>query len=481
MAYRDLRDFLSVLEQSGRLRRVTETVDPRWEIACVARWMFQGLREEDRFGLLFERVAGSDIPVLTGALGASAACYAIGLGAEPDDINDRWVEALRRPIAPRVVDAGVSQEIVLTGAEADLGRIPIPVWTPGKDAAPYISCPVVTRDRNGGTYNVAVYRTMVRDGRSVAVNLGPRRHGRRCCETFLQKGEPAPIAWVVGAEPVVPMAAVANVPYEVDELTIAGGLKGEPVELVPAKSIDLLVPASAEIVIEGEIRPGETAEEGPFGEFAGYMGGVARKLVATITAITHRRRPIYYGFLSQMPPSESTLLQSIGYAGTILKQLRHDLGQDSVADVYVDHTFGGQMAHGIVAMKPMFPGHAKQVGRLVADMTSLKRITVVDDDVDIRDPVHVAWAMNSRFSPARDTILIDDVFGLGTIDPTLRRRDGVPEMSSKIVCDATEDTDPGTFSLPSQELMGKALETWKKAGLPEFRTPKRLDLMLKRP
>jgi 4-hydroxy-3-polyprenylbenzoate decarboxylase len=480
MAYRNLRDLIAVLEQRGKLKRIAHRVDRSWEIACLARWGFQALPEEDRFGLLFEDVEGFDMAAATGVIGASREAYAIALGAEPDEINERWVAALRAPVAPRQVKDAASQEVVLRGTEADLGRIPIPVWTPGKDGAPYISCPVVTRDRDNGIYNVGVYRTMVRDGHSVAVNLGPRRHGRRCCDTFLEKGEAAPIAWVVGGEPVIPMAAVANVPYEVDEFGIAGALQGEPVELVRAKSIDLLVPANAEIVIEGEILPGEMAEEGPFGEFAGYMGAPAKKLRARITAITQRKKPIYYGFISQMPPSESTTLQSLGYAGTILKQLRHDLGHETVRDVYVDPTFGGQLAHGIVAMKPLFPGHAKLVGRLVADVTTLKRVTVVDEDVDIRDPMHMAWAMNSRFSPARDTILIENVFAPRAIDPTVRVRDGVAEPSSKIVCDATQDGEAEPLSLPSKEMMAKALASWKAAGLPEFDVPKRVALMLER-
>ena len=130
-------------------------------------------------------------------------------------------------------------------------------------------------------------------------------------------------------------------------------------------------------------------------------------------------------------------------------------------------------------MKPLFMGHAKQVGRLVADLTTLKRVTVVDDDVDIRDPMHMAWAMNSRFSPARDTILIENVFAPRTIDPTVRVRNGVPEMSSKIVCDATQDGEAEPFSLPSKALMDKALASWKAGGLPEFEIPKRVAMMLK--
>jgi UbiD family decarboxylase len=479
MAYRDMRKLIAVLEQRGKLRRVSKPVERDWELACMARWMFQGLDEADRFGLLFENVKGFDTAVATGVLGSSREAYAIALGVEPDDINDKWVEALSRPLAPVTGDGAPCHEVVESGGDADLDRIPIPVWTPGKDAAPYISCPVVTRDRDTGVYNVGVYRTMVVDGRTLVSNLGPRRHGMRCVQSFLDKGEPAPIAWVVGAEPVVSMAAVANVPYGTDEFAIAGGLSGEPVELVPARTIDLMVPASAEYVIEAEIRPGEVAEEGPFGEFAGFMNdAMVKRPVAHVTAITHRRDPIYYGFISQMPPSESTTLQSIGYAGLILKMLRHDLDQESVRDVHVDLTFGGQMAHGTVSVKPRHPRHAKQIGRIVADVTTLKRVTVVDEDIDIRDPMHMAWAMNSRFNPAKDTVIIDDTFAPGTMDPTLEVVDGVTEPSSKIVCDATQKRAHGAYSLPSNELMTRALASWSEAGLPEFSVPKRATSML---
>jgi UbiD family decarboxylase len=479
MAYQDMRELIAVLEQRGRLRRIAKPVERDWELACMARWMFQALDEADRFGFLFEQVVGFDGAVATGILGSSREAYAIALGVEPDDINDKWVEALSRPLSPRTGATGWCQEVVDTGDDADLGRVPIPVWTPGKDAAPYISCPVVTRDRDTGVYNVGVYRTMVAGDRTVVVNVPPGRHGARCVDSFHDKGEPAPIAWVIGGEPVVNMAAVANVPYGVDELAVAGGLKDEPVELVPARTIDLLVPANAEYVIEGEIRPGEIAEEGPFGEFAGFMNDAReKKPVAHITAITHRRDPIYYGYISQMPPSESTTLQSIGYAGLILKMLRHDLGHETVRDVHVDLTFGGQMAHGTIAVAASHPGHAKQIGRLVADATTLKRVTVVDEDIDIRDPMHMAWAMNSRFSPAKDTVIIEDTFAPGAMDPTLAVVDGVTEPSSKIVCDATQKRDRGAYSLPSMELMRRALESWTEAGLPEFEIPKRAASML---
>jgi UbiD family decarboxylase len=327
---------------------------------------------------------------------------------------------------------------------------------------------------------MGAYRTQVRDDHSVIVNLSPGRQGTLSSRSYTEQGKPAPIAWVIGAAPAVFLAAVANLPYGVDEASVAGGLTGAPVPFVKAKTIDLMVPADAEIIIEGEVIPGEVADEGPFGEFAGYMGRVGPRAVARITAITHRQRPIYYAFTSQMPPSESTVMQSLTNAGVLLKSLRHDIGDLGVQDVFIDLTFGGLLGHAVVAVTPRYPGHGKRVGRLVADMTPLKRVTVVDADVDIRDPAHVEWALNARMNPATDVVVIDDMH-FGNIDPSVRIVNGRPGPGSKLVMDATEKTDPGTFSIPSKEYMTRARAVWKEIGLPEFETPKRLRLRLDRP
>jgi 2,5-furandicarboxylate decarboxylase 1 len=209
------------------------------------------------------------------------------------------------------------------------------------------------------------------------------------------------------------------------------------------------------------------------------MGPVAPKPVARITAITHRKQPIFYGYTSQMPPSESTVIQSLINAGVLLKTL-HDLGESAVRDVHIDLTFGGLLGHVIVAITPRVPGHGKRIGRLVCDLTPLKRVTVVDTDVDIRDPTHLEWALNARFDPARDTEIIRDVFVPMYMDPSVRVADGRSDPGSKLVLDATQKFDSGTFSLPSQDIMMKALEVWRAVGLPEFEIPKRARLRIER-
>ena len=473
-----MRDYLDKLESAGKLKRVSKTVDPTWEPGALAKWMFQALPEKDRFGLRFDSVAGSEMPLVLGALGSSTVAYAIGLGVEPDQINAHTRDALLHMIPPKTVAAGAVQSIVKQGADVDLGTLPIPTYTPGKDCAPYITTTIITRNRETGVQNLGVYRTQLIDGQHVIVNLTPGRQCYANMRSYHDRGETMPIAWIIGAEPVVYMAATANLVYGVDEFDFAGGLAGEAIELVKAVSSDLLVPANAEIVIEGEIRIGETALEGPFGEFAGFMGPVEQRPIATITAITMRERPIFYGLVSQMPPSESTMLQSLTNAGLLLKQLRDDLGEVAVDDVFIDLTFGGVLAHAIIAMRPGVPGHAKRIGRIIAATAPVKRITIVDSDVDIRDPLHIEWAMNARYNPVRDTVIIDDVFFPLHMDPSIRPAGGVAPQGSKIIIDATQKIDPGTFSLPPREIMMNALEVWKETGLPDFDIPKRAKLRI---
>lgn len=476
MGHHSFRDFLAVSEQRGMLRRVKQTVDASWEPASMIKWAFQALSNEDRFGLLFEDVEGSELRLCTGALGASREAYALGLGVEPDEIMSRWEAALVNPVAPVTVDSAPCQEIIQTGDDIRLSELPVPIWTPGKDPGPYLTTTTMTQAYDGNQ-NTGVYRTRVRDENHVVVNLNPRRHGHDQVSTWWDRGEAAPIAWVIGAEPAFQYASVAALPSGVQEMEIAGGLMEAPLELIKCVTNDILVPANAEIIIEGEVLVGELDDEGPFGENLGFMAPAGKKQVVRITAITRRKDAIYYGITSQMPPSESTVLQGTANAGLTRKILRHDLGETTIHDLCYDLTFGGQMAHGVVSMTPLYPGHAMKVGRAMAEVSSLKRITVVDEDIDIRDPLHLEWAMNTRYNPADDTVIIENVFMRMAMDTSVAAVDGV-KMGSKLVIDATRRFDEDEFSLPPKETMMKALETWKKAGLPEFDIPKRAQIRI---
>jgi len=175
MPYRDMRDYLATIEQRGLIKRIHREVDRNWEVACLAKWMYQALPVDQRFGLYFQNIKGSKIPVVTAALGACPESVAVALQCDVDQINDKVVSALRNLIKPRSVETAVCHEIVVTGQQANLDTLPIVTWTPGKDKAPYLTTIVVTRDHDTGVRNMGVYRTMVRDNRSVVVNLSPNR------------------------------------------------------------------------------------------------------------------------------------------------------------------------------------------------------------------------------------------------------------------------------------------------------------------
>ena len=467
-----MRELIDQLEACGKLHRVSKQVDPSWELSCMARWVYQGFPMEERFALFFENVKGSSIPVATPVIGASRQVYALALGTTPEKIHDVWLGALRQPIAPQEVQSAPSQEIVIEGNEVDLSYLPVPIWTPGKDSKPCITACVITKNRDTGVQNMGTYRCQVQSKTRVTINTSPGRQAYENYQTYASKGESAPVALVICCEPAVHLATAAALPKGVDEITASGGLKGAPIEMVRTKTSGLLVPAQAEIVVEGELHPTGRMPEEAFGEFAGYMGPIGDRPFFDVRCITHRRDPIYYGYLSQHPPSESTLIQGQANECVIHKQLVDDWHEPTVLDVAMNQTHGGLMGYVVVQMKPTYPGHAKRVGRVVAEMgVFFKTVMVVDSDIDIRHQPHLDWMMNSRVNPARDLIIIKDTYNV--YDPSSEEG-----LGSKLVIDATETGLETDLSLPPKELLYQAYDSWKEAGLPLFDLPPWMDRLL---
>jgi UbiD family decarboxylase len=478
---RTFREHLEDLEADGLLERVGTPVDPEWELASMARWMYQGFDESDRFALLFEDVEGYDIPVTTAALGASRSTYRHALDVEPGEVHDHWRTALENQCAPERVSSAPIHERVSTGAEASLVDLPVPVWTPGKDPGPYLTTVVVTKNRETGVHNYAIYRSQVVDDHTIAINISTSRHGFRDYRSYAEADEPAPVAIVVGASPAVHLSSITNVDYEVDEAEIAGGLLGEPLETAPAETVDLELPANPEIAIEGEIDPSARLPEGPFGEFAAYMGYEYEKPVIDVTAVTGRTDRIFYGLMGQMPPSEDHTIQSISNAALYHKQLAEDEGFATVSDVHIDRTYSGILGHAVVQLDPRYRREGKEVGMTLANISQLKRVTVVDEDVDIRDPLHVAWAVNARVNPARDVTIMEDVFIDAAKDPAVRTEPRHRSDSSKLVIDATVESIPYELppvAIPPKDDMEAALDSWAAADLPDLEPKRRMELML---
>ena len=273
MAYRDLRTYLAALEQKGKLKRVKKEVDKDWEIAAVCRQLFYKIPPERRPALMFENVKGFSIPVVAGVLGASRQIYAAGLETDSvEGINRKWDNALEKPIPPVIVKSGPCKENILRGDQVDILKLPVPVWTVGEDPGPFFTSPyVITKDPETGVRNVGTYRMEVKGPNKTGFLIGKRQDAASHIKQNDDRNRPTPVAVVIGADPTIGYVSVSKMSEAMDEFAIAGALRGEPVDLVACETIPLEVPATAEIVLEGEIPAKAREMEGPFGEYTGYM------------------------------------------------------------------------------------------------------------------------------------------------------------------------------------------------------------------
>lgn len=485
--YHDLRDYISVLEEKGKLFRIKRPVVKETELMPLVRWQFRGLKEEERRAFLFENVIDLkgrkyDIPVLVACYAASRQVYALGMQCEPGAIMEKWAQAQLHPVPPVLVDTGPVHEEVHQGEtlleHSGLEEFPIPISTPGFDNAPYFTSGCwVTKDPETGIHNVGVYRGMVKSPTRVGVGCGELRHlsvhrrkwreaGRRYMEAAL----------VVGVLPNLAYCAVSGLPYGTDEYAVAGGISGEPLELVRCKTIDLEVPATAEIVIEGVIDVEWLEREGPFGEYTGYIGRDRITPFFEVRCITHRKRPIYNAFISQFPPSESSKLRGIACEGVYYKFLKYDCNIPTVLDVAF-HESSGSWQYCVVQMKKTHPSQPRQAlnGVATLDPNIGKIVIVVDEDIDPRDPDSVNWALSFRMQPARDIQIIQgrmcglDPSGAPQDDPD--KRYPLPNGGSSILIDATRKFPYPPVALPRREFMERAREIWEAEGLPPL-TPK---------
>jgi UbiD family decarboxylase len=487
--YRELRDQIKALEEKGKLIRVTRPINKDTEMHPLMRLQFRGLPEEERKAWLFENVYDSkgkryDMPVLIGALGASPQVYAIGLKCEVDEIGKRWARAQANPIPPIMVKEAPVQEVVYSGetlmARGCLEEFPIPVSTPGWDVAPYMTSPYwVTKDTETGIRNVGTYRAQIKSPGRTGVYVakyfrGLAHHWRKCREL----GKPLEAAVIIGAPPNVGYTSVTQLPTDVDEYTIAGGLAGEPVELVKCKTVDLEVPAHSEIVIEGEISTSEVELEAPFGESTGYVGQRETAFIFTVKCITHRKSPIWQSFISQFPPSESSTIRQIACANVIPKRLR-ELGITNLRQAAVHFTNGidryvvlqmgrtnrEEIWSALEAMPKNYPAFSKI-------------IVAVDEDINPQNANLVNWAITYRCQPHRDVKIVmthaPDGMDYSVGPPRdipwafLVKPEEMPECSVLLI-DATRKWDYPPVSLPKKEYMDEAIRLWQEMGMPPLK------------
>jgi 4-hydroxy-3-polyprenylbenzoate decarboxylase len=466
MPYQDLREYLAALEAQGLIQWVDKKVDKQWEITSLTRRYFRKTDSRSRTALGFRNVEGYDIPVVVGIVGASRNIYGLAMGMEMDvqSIVENWKRGFEHPLEPVLVESGPCKEVILKGDDVDLHRFPIPVWTPEKDPNPFLTAGCsITKDPETGVRNVGVYRMEVKNRNSTGILWDlPSQHGALHYAKYEALKKPMPMATVIGGDPTIILGSVAKAPFGVDELAVAGGWRRKPIEMVRCETIDLEVPATAEIVLEGEIYPGERVSEGPFGEYTGYMGGPYEMPVFHIKCITHRRKPIYHALFSQMPPSESSLIRQVPEEANIRYHLSHFLKIPGIADIHLPES-GGSYAWCWVSLSKKYPGQVQQV--LCAAWTHYpsfaKWIVVTDDDIDIRDPFMREWVLGWRVEPKKDIFFIPNTSSI-LLDPSSAPPE-VPlwdRLSSKICIDATKKWKFPELAVPPDSYLKRIDEAW---------------------
>ena len=490
MKYRDLRDFLARLEPRGELKRIAATVDPRLEMTELC----DRVLKRGGPALLFEKPAGHAVPVL-GNLFGTVKRVALGMGVDADDPvaalrelggllatlkqpepprgwKDAWdkLPLLKTVLAmePRVVSAAACQEVVWEGADVDLGRLPVQTCWP-LDAAPLITWGLtVTRGPNQRRQNLGIYRQQVLAKNKVIMRWLAQRGGaldyRDHC--LAHPREPFPVAVALGADPATMLGAVTPVPDTLSEYQFAGLLRGAKTEIVKCLTHDLQVPASAEIVLEGHIHPGETALEGPFGDHTGYYNEQERFPVFTLSRITTRRDPIYHSTYTGKPPDEPAVLGlalNEVFVPLLVKQF------PEIVDFYLPPE-GCSYRLACVSMKKQYAGHAKRVmfgiWSFLRQFMYTKFIIVTDADVNVRDWKEVIWALATRVDPRRDTLITEHT----PID-ALDFASPVPGLGSKMGIDATDkwpgETDRrwGEAIAMSEDVKRRVDALWRELGL----------------
>jgi 4-hydroxy-3-polyprenylbenzoate decarboxylase len=453
MKYNDLRDFIRLLEQRGQLKRISQAIDPYLEMTEICDRTLKAGGP----ALLFENVKGSAMPVL-GNLFGTPERVALGMGEEsvsalrevgvllaqlkepepPKGMKDAWA---KMPIfkkvldmAPKVVKGAPCQAKVVEGDDVDLAQIPVQTCWPG-DAGPLITWGlVVTRGPEKPRQNLGIYRMQVIGRNKVIMRWLAHRGGALDFREFQARhpGEPFPVAVALGADPATILGAVTPVPDTLSEYAFAGLLRGGKTEVTRCLGSDLQVPASAEIVLEGHLHPGEMADEGPFGDHTGYYNEVESFPVFTIDRITSRLEPIYHSTYTGRPPDEPAIL------GVALNEVFVPILQKQfpeIVDFYLPPE-GCSYRMAVVSMKKQYPGHAKRVmfgvWSFLRQFMYTKFVIVTDDDVNVRDWHDVIWAMTTRMDPARDITLVENT----PID-YLDFASPVSGLGSKIGLDAT--------------------------------------------
>ena len=474
----DLQQHLAALEANGLLVRIDEPINKDTELHPLVRWQFRGgLREDQRRAFLFSHVVDSngrryDIPVVVGALAASAQIYAIGMGRPVEEIGEAWMNAIAHPISPVLVASPPCQEIVITGDElrrpgGGLAQLPVPISTPGFDSAPYLTATLcITRDPETGIQNMGTYRAALKATDRLGVRMASRIGGAGGYLHWLKyrkRKQPMPCAIVVGCAPVIIFTGPQKLAIDQDEMAVAGGLAGAPIRTAKAVTVDLDVPADAEIVIEGLIDPELLEPEGPFGESHGHVALEDFNMSMQVTAITSKRKPVFVSIISQVTPSESSVIKKVAYEPLFLAHLRDQLAIKGIRRVVMHEPLTN--IRKVIFLQFAAGTQKTEVWRGLYGASSLqaacgKIVIAVSEDIDPTNTDAVFWSLAYRSNP------IEDVHIAPYRSSGHGPKSGPRAGDSTMLVDATLKHSMPPLALPTREYMERAREIWERLGLP---------------
>jgi 4-hydroxy-3-polyprenylbenzoate decarboxylase len=424
---RDLRKFIQLLEDKGQLRRIKALVDPDLEIAEICNRMLQAGGP----GLLFENVKGSPFAMAINLMGTvERICWAMNM-RQPIELEElgQKLALLQQPKPPKKISQAIDfgkvlfdvlkakpgrnffppcQQVVVQGDELDLNQLPLIRPYPG-DAGKIITLGlVITKDCETGTPNVGVYRLQLQSKNTMTVHWLSVRGGARHLRKAAEKGKKLAVAIALGVDPLIIMAAATPIPVDLSEWLFAGLYGGSGVALAKCKTVDLEVPADSEFVLEGTITPGEVLPDGPFGDHMGYYGGVEDSPLIRFHCLTHRQNPIYLTTFSGRPPKEEAMM-AIALNRIYTPILRQQVAE--ITDFFLPMEALSYKA-AIISIDKAYPGQAKRAAlafwSALPQFTYTKFVIVVDQDINIRDPRQVVWAISSKVDPVRDVFILSE-------------------------------------------------------------------------
>lgn len=469
--YTDLHEHIEELRKAGLLIEIDREINKDTEMHPLVRWQYRGgVDEEDRKAFLFKNITDSkgrkyDIPVLVGGLAANQAVYSLGMRCDLSTLKETWIKAINNPIEPNVVEDAPCHDLVFQGDDLMNGNgvdaLPVPISSPGWDNAPYFSSShFITKDPDTGLQNMGNYRSMVKAPNRVGMNtsIELRTGGYLHWEEWKKRGEPMPCAIVVGCPPVVSYTAVQKLPEKLDELWVSGGLAGKALNVVKCKTVDLMVPAEAEVVIEGFVSTDMLEPEAPFGESHGHVNLQEYNGYMDVTCITRRKDAVLTSWISQVTPSESGAIKRPAYEARQIEHLRDHLGIKGVKHVSTHEPLTSLHKLIIVVVERGIP--KTEIWRAMYGVASLRQaegkwIITVNEDIDPDDTDAVFWAMSYRCKPHRDVEILKHK------DEGHGPRSLIDSEDGAVLIDATLKETYPPVSLPKREYMENAKKIWE--------------------